>query len=91
MRCKRYNKFVMHLNMYKSGNTFGKNVFSLSDIVQVCSSIGGALFYFWREIKMKKYIYGIIVLLILFGVSACGKKQTYVVTFDSLGGTPLWS
>jgi len=40
---------------------------------------------------MKKYIYGIIVLLILFGVSACGKKQTYVVTFDSLGGTPVES
>lgn len=40
---------------------------------------------------MKKFLCGFLILLMLVGMSACGKKQTFAVTFDSLGGTNIES
>ena len=40
---------------------------------------------------MKKFLCGFLILLMLVGMSACGKKKTFAVTFDSLGGTNIES
>lgn len=45
---------------------------------------------FWR-MYMKKLLCCLMILIILFTLGACGKKQTYTVTFDSLGGNAIES
>ena len=38
---------------------------------------------------MRKIIYVLWILIIILGISGCGKKEVYTVTFDSLGGTSI--
>ena len=40
---------------------------------------------------MKKLLCCLMILIILFTLGACGKKQPYTVTFDSLGGNAIES
>ena len=93
-----YNIHATHLNMHMSGNTIGKNVFSLPDYVQMCSNIERCVFRcvsFWAHFfififSKALFLNVFLIIIILQKIRECCKYTYFKYTKFLIRGVERW-